>query len=228
MQVQLYGITKDDIQEIFEKTIREQKNKMIPRYIYFDCSYLYNFHLDDFEFVKKFNLLCRYDLRAVLEWHQMLERWMCDEWCIIGGQKIKPIKIARSFDRVVNEGMEDVAAHITGGSPSIPYKYHAIGSGAISEILPSDRFMVNQKSRIDVTTSPNGGTLTHDGSTVYIIGNHEKSTEQGNMTEEGAFNSLSTANDLMLDHSKFPTAIPHLLNQDVPGGTIVVWQCSSA
>lgn len=224
-QVVLTGITKDDIQAIFEKVIAEHKR--IPKWIYFDCSYLYNFHPDDFEHIRKFNLLCRYDMKAVYEWHSMLEKWICDQWCILDGHKIKPIKIVRSFDRVVSEMMEDIAATITGTGAISPYKFHAIGTGVFTEVMPSDRAMVNQISRIDVTTDPNGGTLARDGSTIHVIGNHPKSVEQGNISEVGVFNSLSTATDHMLDHSKFPIAIPHLINQDVPGATVIVWQCSS-
>jgi hypothetical protein len=157
----------------------------------------------------------------------MLERWLSDQTVVLGCKEIKPIQIERSFDRVVNEAMEDVAKFFTGSGIIAPYKFHAIGSGVFSEVAPSDKAMVNQISRIDVTTDPNGGTMTRDGSTIYIIGNHPKSIAQGDMSELGAFNALSTTTDRMLDHSKFNTPIPHLLNQDVAGGTIVVWQCSS-
>jgi len=226
MQVQLQGITRDDVQAIFEKTIAEHRQRL-PRWIYVDVSYLYNFHLDDFETIRKISHLTRYSLRAVLEWHQMLERWLSDQTVVLGCKEIKPIKISRSFDRVVNEAMEDVAKFFTGGGGTAPFKFHAIGSGVFTEVLPSDKVMVNQVSRIDVTTDPNGGTLTRDGSTIYNIGNHPKSIEQGDMTELGAFNSESTSNDRMLDHSRFDTPIQHLINQDVVGGTIIVWQCSS-
>src|SRR4030095_16637487 len=175
--VQLYGITKDDIQAIFEKVIGEHK-KRLPRWIYVDASYLYNFHLDDFETIRKINLLTRYSLRAVKEWHQMLERWLCDQTVVLGCRQIKPIKISRSFDRVVNEAMEDVASFFTGGITGdviAPYKFHAIGSGVFTEVLPSDKAMVNQVSRIDVTQDPNGGSMSRDGSTLYIVGNHPKS-----------------------------------------------------
>ncbi len=224
-QVQLYGITKDDIQKIFEDTIK--KYKIIPRMMYVDVSYLYNFHLDDFEIIRKLNLLCRYSLRATIEWHKLLERWYCDQTVSLGCRNIKPIKIARSFDRVVTEAMEDVAKFFTGSGTIAPYKFGAIGSGVFAEVLPSDTALVNEVSRIDVTTDPNGGTMTRDGSTIYIIQNHPKSIEQGDMTELGALNSLSTTNDRMLDHSKFIAPIQHQINQDVAGGTIVVWQCSS-
>ena len=225
MQVQLYGITKDDIQEMFYKVIEEKK--AIPRLIYVDCSYLYNFDLNDFEIIRKINLLCRYSLRATLEWHQILERWLSDQTVTLGCRQIKPIKISRSFDRVVTEAMEDVAKVFTGTGTIAPYKYHAIGSGVFNEVMPSDKALVNQISRINVQTDPNGGTMSRDGSTVYIVGNHPKSIAQGDMTELGAFNSESVSNDRMLDHSKFNTPIQHLINQDVAGGTIVVWQCSS-
>src|SRR4030095_5574157 len=224
--VQLYGITKDDIQAIFEKVIGEHK-KRLPRWIYVVVSYLYNFHLDDFETIRKICHLTRYSLRAVKEWHQMLERWLSDQTVVLGCRQIKPIKISRSCDRVVNEAMEDVAKFFTGSGTIAPYKFHAIGSGVFSEVLPSDKAMVNQVSRIDVTKDSNGVTMTRDGSTIYIIGNHPKSIQQGDMTELGAFNALSTTTDRMLDHSLFATPITHLINQDVAGGTIVVWQCSS-
>jgi uncharacterized Rossmann fold enzyme len=108
-----------------------------------------------------------------------------------------------------------------------PFQFHALGSGVLTETLPSDKTMVNQISRIDVTVDPNGGSMSRDGSTIYIIGNHPKSIAQGNLTEVGIFNSANTAIDRMLDHSIFPTAIPHLINQDVAGATVVIWQCSS-
>lgn len=224
MQVQLYGITPDDIQRMFEETI--QKYKRLPKWIYVDCSYLYNFDLRDFEIVRKFNLLCRYDLNAVIQWHKWLERWLCDQTVTIGGHQIKPIKISRSFDRIVTEAMEAIAKCVMGQEMK-PFKYGAVGSGVFSEVLPSDKALVNEVSRIDVTADPNGGTLTRDGSTIYMIQNHPKSIAQGDMTEIGAFDSADLTNDMMFDHSKFLNVITHQINQDVVGGTIVVWQCSS-
>jgi hypothetical protein len=222
MQVQLYGITQDDIQAIFEKVVRKYRTRLC----YLDISYLYTFHLDDFETVRKINLLARYSKRAVTEWHKILERWFCDQTVILGCRQIKPIQIERSFDRVVNEGMEETVMCWMGSSGSV-FKFHAIGNGLVTEALPSDKAMVNQLSRIDVTQGADGGSVTRDGSTFFIIGNHPKSTEQGDMSETGVFNSESTANDKMLDHSLFLNTVPHLINQDIPGSTTVIWQCSA-
>jgi hypothetical protein len=222
MQVQIYGITQEDIQAIFEKVITENRSRLC----YLDVSYLYTFDLNDFETIRKINLLTRYSLRAVKEWHKILERWLSDQTVVLGCRQIKPIKISRSFDRVVNEGMEETAMCWMGSSGSV-FKFHAIGDGAVSEALPSDKAMVNQLSRIDVTTGSDGGSVTRDGSTFYIIGNHPKTTEQGNMSETGVFNSEDTSIDKMLDHSVFADEVEHLINQDIPGSTTVIWQCSA-
>jgi len=228
MQTQLYSITKEDIQRVFEKVITEHKPRL-PRLVYLDLNYLYNFHLDDAEIVRKFCILGRYDLNAVLQWHQYCERWWADMTVIIGGRQIKPIKISQSLDRVVNEGMEQTALSWT-GTNTLAYKFHAIGDGVVSEVLPSDKILVNELDRVDVTTDPNGGSISRDGSTFYIVGNHAASTAQGDMSETGVFNAekpVSVDNDKMLDHSSFPDEIEHLINQDIPGSTTIIWQCSS-
>ena len=54
-------------------------------------SYLYTFHLDDFDYVRKFNILGRYDINAVLEWHEFLERWMNDQTVTLAGKTNKTI-----------------------------------------------------------------------------------------------------------------------------------------
>jgi len=227
-QVQLYSITREDVQRVFEKVIAEHKPRL-PRLVYLDLNYLYNFHLDDFETIRKFCILGRYDLRAVLQWHQYLERWWADMTVVIDGRQIKPIKISQSLDRVVNEGMEQVALSWTGVATSA-YKFHAIGDGVVSEVLPSDKILVNELSRVDVTTDPNGGSLSRDGSTLYVVGNHPATAPQGDMSETGVFNAekpVSIDNDKMLDHSTFPDTVEHLISQDIPGSTTLVWQCSS-
>lgn len=225
-QVQIYGITRDDIQAIFQKVVDEHRQR-IPKLIYLDASYLYNFHLDDFETIRKICILGRYSLRAVKEWHQILERWYCDQTVTLGCRQIKPIKISRSFDRVVNEGMESVAMHFTGAGSMVPFQFHAIGDGVITQALPADTTLVNELSRIDVTVDPNGGSLSRDGSTIYIIGNHPKSIAQGDMVETGVFDSEDALVDRMLDHSTFDDPIEHKINQDIAGSTTVIWQCSS-
>jgi len=225
MQVQLYSITKEDVQRVFEKVIAEHKPRL-PRNIYLDLNYLYNFHLDDAETIRKFCILGRYDLKAVLQWHQYCERWWADMTVVIDGRQIKPIKISQSLDRVVNEGMEQTALSWTGVGIA-GFKFHAIGDGVVSEVLPSDKILVNELDRVDVTSDTNGGSVSRDGSTLYVIGNHPASTPQGNMSETGVFDDEDTTLDKMLDHSIFPDEIEHLLNQDLPGSTTIVWQCSS-
>ena len=224
-EAQILGITKNDIQEIFTKTLSDFK-QCKTRIIYLDASYLYNFHLDDFESVRKFNLLGRYDIKAVREWHNCLERWFSDQTVTLGGQIIKPIQIERTFDRVVNEGMESLARTIT-GSDADNYDYRAIGTG-VGQALPSDKTLITELNRIDVFDSPDGGSLSADGSTIYSIGNHPKSVPSGDITECGMFSdTLESGHDLMFDHSMFATPVTHTQNADAIGSTTVVYMCSA-
>ena len=224
-RVELLGITREEIQTIFQETLRNFKESK-TRVIYLDASYLYNFHLDDFEHVKKFNLLGRYDIKAVREWHNCLERWFNDKTVTLGNNLVKPIQISRTFDKVVNEGMESLARTIT-GSDADNYDFRAIGTGE-GVALPSDRTLITEINRIDVDSSPDGGSLSADGSTIYSIGNHPKSVESASITECGMFNNtLESGNDLMFDHSMFQTPVTHVQNADAVGSTTVVYMCSA-
>src|SRR6187397_2447686 len=127
--VQLYGVTKQQIQDIYDSALREY----MTRIFYLDASYLYTFHLDDFEYVRKFNILGRYDVRANIQWHKCLERWYQDQTVTIGGKTFKPIQISRTLDRVVNEGMEMLANFIIGSGTASAFNVRGIGDGDIDE-----------------------------------------------------------------------------------------------
>ncbi len=228
-QVQIFGITKDDIQEIFQKVIDENKPRF-PKLVFLDANYLYTFHLNDFVEVRKLTLLTRYDHTLAIEWHRLLERWYQDQTVHINDKLIKPIKISRSFDRIVNEGMEIIASAIcqSGGIPAFPYR--TIGDGVVGDPTPSDRILVNECDRIDVNVTPEGGSLSRDGTTVYSIGNHSKTVPtpaNEEFTECGMHNTDDVNTDKMLDHSVFDDPVPHVQNADAPGSTTVIYMCSS-
>lgn len=221
----LYGITKNDIQDVFENALREFRQSK-TRVIYLDASYIYNFDLSDFQIIKKFNMLGRYDIQAVKHWHICLERWLQDQTVILGDREIKPLGIVRTFDRVVNEGLESQAACVVGEeSPSFPYRM--IGDGVITKVTPSDRIMANEIDRIHVNETPEGGSLSRDGSTIYSIGNHSKGLATTDVTECGMASTDSSLTDIMFDHSLFDDEIEHTQNADAVGSTTVVYMCSS-
>ena len=226
---QILGITKEDIQTIFENTLRDFKESK-TRIIYLDASYLYTFHLDDFEYIKKLNLLTRYDHSLAPKWHILLERWYNDQTVRNDFNRIiKPIKISRTFDRVTNEGMEMVAGCIIGGGDA-SFVYRSIGDGDTDTALPSDTILVNEIDRIDVNNNPEGGSLSKDGSTVYSIGNHSKTVEtpaNGEFTECGMHDTDSSSTDMMFDHSIFADPVPHTQHADAPGSTTVIYMCSA-
>lgn len=227
-QVQLYGITRDDIQEIFQKVVDENKPRH-PKLIFLDANYLYTFHNDDFPDIRKLTLLTRYDHSLAIEWHRLLERWYQDQTVNINDRLIKPIKISRTFDRVTNEGMTMIARSITGQGVGI-FEYRSIGDGVISAASPGDKVLSNEVDRINVNEAPEGGSLSTDGSTIYSIGNHAKTTPtpaNGQFTECGIHDTDNPATDKMLDHSVFPDPIPHTQHAMSPGSTTVIYMCSS-
>jgi hypothetical protein len=238
-QVILQGINYDDIQRIFEQVLAEAKpNK--PNLIYFDVAYLYTFEPSDIPFVGKFSDRMRaaqqgYRNPLQIEYHRMLERWYADQTVHLFDKPVKPIKIVRTVDRVVNEFMIRIAAAMAGvDDVFVPFKFHAIGDGAEAGTTPSpgDTTLVGELDRIDVTQQKGGGAITTDGATFMCIGNHDVFSPSGDMTEMGMFDAELPAegqeeDDRMGDHSIFPDEVPHVSGADSVGGTIVVYMCSS-
>ena len=226
MQVaQLYGVTQDQLQAIYDNALREHKTRVF----FLDASYMYNFHLDDFDTVRKFNILGRYDVRANIEWHKCLERWYQDQTVTIADRTFKPIKIVRTLDRIVNEGMIQIANAICGLGTISSFDWRVIGDGDIDLPSLADTTLSNEVDRINVNETPEGGSLSRDGTTIYSVGNHSKETptpENGEFTECGMVSDSSTTNDKMLDHSVFSDPIQHTQNVDSPGSTTVIYMCS--
>lgn len=241
-QVLLQGITYDDIQRLFEQVVAESRPH-IPSLVYLDTAYLYTFDLSDITYIKNFTDLMRLaqytDEKGVarnplqIEWHRYLERWYADQTVHLFDKPVKPIKIVRAVDRVVNEFMERIAGALAGfADTNEPFKFHAIGDGAEAGTTPSpgDTALVSELDRIDVTSQAGGGGMTVDGSTFMCIGNHDVFSPSGDMTEMGMFDAELPAvgeTDRMGDHSIFPDEVPHTSGQDSCGGTIIVYQCSS-
>ena len=221
----LYGVSADELQTIYDNALREHKTRVF----FLDASYLYTFHLDDFEYVKKFNILARYEPRVNPEWHKCLERWYQDQTVTIGGRTFKPIQISRSLDRVVNEGMEKIADFVIGNGTANAFDVRGIGDGDIDEPSLSDEDLEHRIDLINVNETPEGGSLTRDGTTIYSVGNHSKEVETpvfNEFTECGMYDDLNTTRMNMFDHSVFDDPVEHTQGVDAPGSTTVVYMCS--
>ena len=241
-QVVLQGITYDDIQRIFEQTVALSKPHR-PNLLYLDVAYLYTFDPSDVPFIGKFTeqmKAAQYGKSNPLqiEWHRFLERWYAGDTVSLYNKPIKPTKIVRTVDRVVSEFMERVASAMAGFGDFAPMKFHSIGDGAEAGTSPSpsDTALVSEVDRIDVTQQVGGGGITVDGSTFMCIGNHDVFSPSGDMTEMGIFDAekpgtgeedVPIIDDRMGDHSIFPTEVEHISGQNAPGGTVVIYQCSS-
>jgi len=225
-EVKLEGITRNDIQRLVRDAVREFKDAK-TRILYLDASYLYTFDLNDSRYITKLNIMTRYNPIGCREWHRLLERWYNDSTVRMygNGEQIKPLQIERTIDKIVNEGLEAIAADITGvDSPSFPYR--SIGQGTVPKVYPSDKILVDEIDRINVNTTVNGGSLSRDGSTVYSIGNHSKTVISASLTECGMQSTEDPTTDIMFDHSAFASPIVHTQNADAPGSTTIVYMCS--
>ena len=237
-QVTLQGITYDDIQAMFEKVIVESYPHK-PALLYLDVSYLYTFDLSDIPFIAKFTEKMKTTQHGnrnplQIEFHKMLERWHSGEYVTLYDKQIKPLAIERTVDRIVNEFMTKIAGAMAGFGDFAPMKFHALGDGAQPGVSasPNDTFLQNEIDRIDVQETVGGGGLSVDGSTFMVVGNHDRFVQSADITEAGIFDrdlpgTASTVDDVMGDHSIFPAAVPHISGQDGPGGTVIVYMCSS-
>jgi hypothetical protein len=242
-EVVLHGITREEIQQIFEDTIK--RFRTIPKILYLDTSYLYTFDVSDLVHIYKFTDMIRISGKWIIgseggrrvfvnpmavAWHHCLERWYNDQSVVIFGKgPIKPTAICRTVDRVPNEGLDTLAGFFVGIGDFDPMKYHAIGDGAAAGTNPSPAAtsLVEEIDRIDVTQDPGGGALTKHGSTIFCIANHDIFVESFTANETGIFDSPSNTTDLMGDYSIFPHDIDHESGQDAVGSTTVIYQCSA-
>ena len=123
-----------------------------------------------------------------------------------------------------------VADALTGAGTGELFEFRSIGDGSASSATPADKVLGHEVDRINVTNTPEGGSLSRDGSTLYSVGNHEKSVEtpiDNEFTECGMESTNDPNTDLMLDHSVFTDPIPHTQNEDAPGSTTVIYMCSA-
>ena len=248
---QFIDITNEDIKRILQNTYEENNGRM--SLFFLDVSYGYTFHLDDFEHVRKFNLLGRHfanrmkelelqnktntveyeiaqadNSKYCIEWHRALELWHYEKSVILGDNKIRPIQIERKLDRVVNEGMEMIARFVTGSGSANAFECRGIGDGEVDEPSVADLELVHLVDIINVNTAPEGGSLSRDGTTIYSIGNHAKEVAtpvNEEFTECGMYDETTTARR-MFDHSVFEDPIHHVQHEDAPGSTTIVYMCS--
>ncbi len=218
----LKGLTPNNIREILQNTIKGNGNTALG----LDVNYLYSFDKSDIDYISKICQSGRYDFNNVLDWHKKLERWHDDQTVRNDfAREIKPVQLVRNFDKIVNEGLEMIAKTFLGGVGSV-FKYHAIGEGEdLADVTPGDTQLADEISRIDVTQAADGGSLTREGSTVYIVGNHPASLQSATITETGVFDNASATADKMLDHSVFDPGIDHDQFEDSAGSTTVIYMC---
>ena len=258
-EVEIRGITTNQLQDIYENALRDFKEAK-TRVIFLDASYMYTFHLDDFENVRQFNILGRYyanhlrelnikkrkheyvnpveydivyrdNSKYCMEWHRCLELWYDDRNVTLGDRTFRPIKISRTFDRVVNEGLEMMSGCMCGEGDAM-FEFRAIGDGDVGNdiVSPAALALNHLVDMINVNETPEGGSLSRDGTTIYSVGNHSKEVEtpvDSKFTQCSMHDDENQSKMNALDISNFMDPVPHTQNSDAPGSTTIIYMCSS-
>ena len=248
-QVVLHGLTKSDIQDIIKQALEDFKGHK-PNLILLDGSYLYTFSKEDIPFINKYIMeeMRTGDIKVIeegrevwrnpkmIQWHQWLERWCMGQTIEIYGKQIKPLKIVRSIDRVVNDCLGKVARSFTGQDFNT-MNWAGISDGEIpgSNPSPNDHDLAHEVARIDVLSEDNGGDLSSDGNTFYNVASYSVDTPSAALpgfTGSAIFDkdkppTGSTIVVSMGDHSVFDDAVPHTQGSDAPGVTTFIYTCGS-
>lgn len=226
-EVQLVGVTRNDIVEIFR---REFELAGVPGNLifFFDVSYFMTFDVVDLPYVYKQTWATRFDIGLMKDWHRQCERWFMDQTVVDKfSRPWSPIQILRKIDKVPNEGLEQIARAIMGVDLS-QYKYDALGIGTGGIAYPSDKALENEEDRIDILKDSPGGSINRDGSTIFWVGNHNKSIINNNFTECGIFDSMDLTKDHIMNHTFFDGfVINHLQGLDGPSRTTTLYMCSA-
>lgn len=228
--VVLQGMTKDDIERIFDDCMAQYRGKMV-KVILLDATYGYSFAPKDVPFVTKVCNLGRTNELAVLDWHRMNERWYADQTVIDDfGREIKPLFIRRTIDKVPNEGLKVLMGAGYVGREGKIMSWHGFGSGPITRAFASDQILVSEIERIDVTDTP-GGSVNVIDTTFYQVANHtidmpDDAGSEIDVTESAVLSSGNLTTDKMGDHSYYSAGIPHNQGEDAQGATTVIYPCS--
>ena len=230
--VVISGITADDIRKILDECVAKYTltGAHISSVIWLDASYLYQVARgSDFDYLSKLAKLTRYSFSNAVEYHRMLERWYQDQTVRNDrGMEFKPMAIKRTFDKVPNEGLKELALAYVGQS-STDFNWHGLGKGTnLTQAYASDKTLVDEIERIDVWQTPGGGSLGTDGTTIIAVGNHtiDMPGAGEDVTESALFNVEDKTKDLMGDHSIWPDGIPHTQGDDAMGSSTIIYNCS--
>ena len=228
---------ENQLRELFIKAFEQyfsnldiETRKKIPNFIgYVDLTYVTTFDPYFEKYIKKEFRLMREHIKPADSWHHKLTRLYNDQTvflddyigsnCYLESQQ--PVKAV--LDKIVNEGMEDVADAII-GRQTLNYKYMVIGTSNTAATV-NDKSLYGEIGRINMATE--GGSAERKGSTVYFNSFFPKTVVTGDIYEIGIVNTSDPASDKMFLRSVLPTAdkITHINGADAPNVSVAVYQC---
>jgi len=233
----LINVDDDSIKRLFDDALSRYMGNSNPNSSqnkknvlgYFDVSYLTTWPDSLKKTIDKVMWKIRNgDLPADF-WHEKLERLWNDQTTLVDNNFLEPLSpIARKIDKVVNEGLTEIALAIV-GKKQLNFVYMAIGSGTTA-VAPSDRALVTEVHRINCNqpTTSSGGSAEVKGATIYYNSFFPKSMSTATISEYGIFSSGDIAADECLLRAVFDSAdyVSHVVNADAPNVSSIIYQCS--
>ena len=136
------------------------------------------------------------------------ERYYNDQTTI----NFEPLQLGKSGNKLVNEGLTELAAIQMGRSNRI-FDVYAIGKGEAAVNIRNDA-LTDEITRISIPD--NAGTMINRGTTCYYSVFFPKTITSVTVKETAILDSLLPTDDRMLLRTLFPTAdqIPHVKDVD--------------
>jgi len=173
-----------------------------------DIAYAAAFDPKDTYVIKKDMKLVQLGRKSPKTFFKNFERYYNDQTT----PNFEPLKLGRSGNKLVNEGLTQLAASQVGKSSRV-FNVYAIGKGEAAVNIRNDA-LTDEITRINILD--NAGTLINRGTTCYYSVFFPKTISDVTVKETAILDSLIQSEDLMLLRTLFPPAdqIPHVKDRD--------------
>ena len=178
-----------------------------------DIGYIASFDPKDAELVQKFMDRINIQEYRIQSLFDKLDRVYDDHKVNLYGKPFEPINMAKSGNKIVNEGLVALAAYQV-GKRTKRFDFYAIGESSQAVNIRDDH-LYDEVTRLRI--SDGGGTFIQRQSTIFYSLFFPKTLQDCTVSETGIVDSGDPVNDTMLLRTVVPTIdrIPHKKNFDL-------------
>lgn len=179
----------------------EERSYVVRR----DIGYGASFDLKDAELVKRYQARCNIQEYRIQSLFDKFDRFYDDHKPKIYGKPFEPIQMAKSGNKLVNEGLIALAEFQV-GKRTKQFNYYVIGDDDTT-VSVTDDHLFGECARVHIPTA--GGTFIQRQSTIFYSTFFAKTIADCDVKETGIVDASTQATDKMLLRTVFP------LNQEI-------------